>query len=140
MLSYIGSAWHVRNSVTRIATVYSWIINSIKRLHLLRINYTLRNLKQQQTSRMHQSQQVPRLEQVNINEVMEKIASKKDVYNFLTQECEAYLPKLDTVNIFFLKQITRGAKEVSTTLADLAVCEALCSEGVSGTLDRGPNY
>ena len=89
---------------------------------------------------MHQSQQVPRLEQVNINEVMEKIASKRDVYNFLTQECEAYLPKLDTVNIFFLKQITRGAKEVSTTLADLAVCEALCSQGVRGTLDRGPNY
>ena len=43
---------------------------------------------------------------------MEKIASKRDVYNFLTIECEAYLPKVDTVNIFFLKQITRGAKEV----------------------------
>ena len=50
------------------------------------------------------------MEQVNIKEVMEKMASKKDVHNFLTQECEAYLPKLDTVNIFFLKQITRGAK------------------------------
>ena len=44
---------------------------------------------------------------------MEKMASKRDVYNFLTLECEAYLPKVDTVNIFFLKQITRGAKEVS---------------------------
>jgi hypothetical protein len=44
---------------------------------------------------------------------MEKIASKRDVFNFLTLECEAYLPKLDTVNNFFLKQITRGAKEVS---------------------------
>jgi len=43
---------------------------------------------------------------------MEKIPSKRDVYNFLTIECEAYLPKVDTVNIFFLKQITRGAKEV----------------------------
>lgn len=47
-----------------------------------------------------------------MNEIMEKIASKRDVYNFLTIECEAYLPKVDTVNIFFLKQITRGAKEV----------------------------
>ena len=47
-----------------------------------------------------------------MNEIMEKIASKRDVYNFLTIECEAYLSKVDTVNIFFLKQITRGAKEV----------------------------
>jgi len=44
---------------------------------------------------------------------MEKVQSKRDVYNFLSQECEAYLPKMDTVNIFFLKQITRGNKDVS---------------------------
>ena len=62
---------------------------------------------------MQQLPPAPRLEQVNVNEVMEKMASKRDVYNFLTLECEAYLPKVDTVNIFFLKQITRGAKEVS---------------------------
>ena len=62
---------------------------------------------------MQQLPSAPRLEQVNVNEVMEKMASKRDVYNFLTLECEAYLPKVDTVNIFFLKQITRGAKEVS---------------------------
>ena len=60
-----------------------------------------------------QQQQSARLEQVNIHQLMEKISSKKDVFNFLTQECEAYLPKLDTVNIFFLKQITRGTKDVS---------------------------
>jgi hypothetical protein len=34
--------------------------------------------------------------------------SKKEVYNFLAMECEAYLPKLDTVNIFFLKEIMRA--------------------------------
>ena len=56
----------------------------------------------------------PKLDNVNIREVVEKINSKRDVYNFLTHECEAYLPKMDTVNMFFLKQITRGAKEVST--------------------------
>ena len=62
---------------------------------------------------MQQLQPAPRLEKVNVREVMEKMASKREVYNFLTVECEAYLPKVDTVNIFFLKQITRGAKEVS---------------------------
>ena len=75
------------------------------------------------------------MEQVNINEVMEKMASKKDVHNFLTQECEAYLPKLDTVNIFFLKQITRGAKEVNTILTHLAVCKAIRREGGSRTIN-----
>ena len=62
---------------------------------------------------MQQLQPAPRLEKVNVREVMEKMASKREVYNFLTVECEAYLPKVDTVNIFFLKQITRGAKDVS---------------------------
>lgn len=28
------------------------------------------------------------------------------------QECEAYLPKMDTINVYFLKQIIRGMKEV----------------------------
>ncbi len=28
------------------------------------------------------------------------------------QECEAYLPKIDTINVYFLKQIVRGQKEV----------------------------
>ena len=49
---------------------------------------------------MNPQQQV---ERVNINHVMEKMQSKKDVYNFLTLECEAYLPKIDTVNTYFLK-------------------------------------
>jgi len=66
---------------------------------------------------------------------MEKIQSKKDVYNFLTQECEAYLPKMDTVNIFFLKQITRGTKEVSVFLDNSSVCEAIWSEGGSSPID-----
>ena len=77
----------------------------------------------------------PRLEQVNINELMEKISTKRDVYNFLTQECEAYLPKLDTVNIFFLKQITRGTKDVRLRRHYLLVYKAIGSEGVSSATD-----
>ena len=44
-----------------------------------------------------------RVEQVNVRQLMEKMQSKRDVYNFLSQECEAYLPKMDTINMFFLK-------------------------------------
>ena len=44
---------------------------------------------------------------------MEKMQSKRDVYNFLSMECEAYLPKMDTINTYFLKQITSAKKDVS---------------------------
>jgi hypothetical protein len=67
---------------------------------------------------------------------MEKVASKRDVYNFLTQECEAYLPKMDTINIFFLKQVTRGVKEVSMAMTHSVVCEEIRCQGGSGALDR----
>jgi hypothetical protein len=51
--------------------------------------------------------------QVNIHEVAEKCQSKKEVYNFLAGPCDAYLPKMDTINVYFLKQILRGEKDVS---------------------------
>ncbi len=34
--------------------------------------------------------------------------SKKELYNFLSLDCEAFLPKIDTVNVFFIKAIFRG--------------------------------
>ena len=70
-----------------------------------------------------------RLESVNIHSLMEKIASKRDVYNFLTMECEAYLPKMDTVNIYFLKQISRAAKDVSHTDVNHTVHQATAGKG-----------
>lgn len=76
-----------------------------------------------------------RLESVNIHSLMEKIASKRDVYNFLTQECEAYLPKMDTINIYFLKQIARAAKDVSPHVADCIVRQAISCQGSSRASD-----
>jgi hypothetical protein len=70
---------------------------------------------------------------------MEKVQSKRDVYNFLAQECEAYLPKMDTVNIFFLKQITRGTKDVSILNSNILVCKAVSIEGSSSAIDRWSN-
>jgi hypothetical protein len=52
---------------------------------------------------------------------MEKVSSKRDIYNLLSQEGEAYLPKIDTANIYFLKQITRGQKEVRFALPNTIV-------------------
>jgi len=76
-----------------------------------------------------------RVEQVNVNSLMEKMQSKKDVYNFLTMECEAYLPKMDTINTYFLKQITSAKKDVSLSLSDSVVHQALSCEGRGGSSD-----
>jgi hypothetical protein len=56
------------------------------------------------------------LAKVNIHEILEKFQSKKELFNFLVLECEAYLPKMDSINIFFLREILRGEKEVSDYL------------------------
>ncbi len=61
--------------------------------------------------------------------------SKKDVYTFLTMECEAYLPKMDTINTFFLKQITSAKKDVSSSLSHTVVHQALSCEGRRGPSD-----
>ena len=52
------------------------------------------------------------LQGVNVNQLNAKMKSKKDLYNFLLQDCQAYLPPLDAINVYFLKQIMRGAEEV----------------------------
>ncbi len=43
------------------------------------------------------------LKRVNIHEVQEKFRSKKELYEFLTLDCQAYLPKVDSVNVYFFK-------------------------------------
>jgi len=39
--------------------------------------------------------------------------SKKELYNFLLQDCQAYLPAMHSTNVYFLKQIMKAEKEVS---------------------------
>jgi hypothetical protein len=55
------------------------------------------------------------LQQVNVNQLSAKMKSKRELYNFLLQDCQAYLPPMDVANVYFLKQIMRGAKEVRLT-------------------------
>ena len=52
------------------------------------------------------------MQQVNIRQVMEKFQSKKELYDFLTQECHAHLPKIGSTNVYFYKEVARGKKEV----------------------------
>ena len=52
------------------------------------------------------------LQGVNVNQLNAKMKSKKELYNFLLQDCQAYLPPVDATNVHFLKQVMRGGKEV----------------------------
>jgi len=49
-----------------------------------------------------------------LNKLQERFKSKKELFNFLTQEGHAYLPKLESTNIYFFKQVLKGEKEVTT--------------------------
>ena len=52
------------------------------------------------------------LQGVNVNRLNAMMKSKKELYNFLLQECQAYLQPMDATNVCFLKQVMRGGKEV----------------------------
>ncbi len=43
------------------------------------------------------------LSRVSINELSAKMKSKKELYNFLLQDCAAYLPPMHSTNVYFLK-------------------------------------
>lgn len=47
---------------------------------------------------------------VNVQALRQKIGNKKELYEFLTQECNAYLPKVACTNVYFLKSIINGEK------------------------------
>jgi hypothetical protein len=53
------------------------------------------------------------LSRLSINELSSKMKSKKELYNFLQQDCQAYLPPMQSTKVYFLKQIMKAEKEVS---------------------------
>ena len=57
--------------------------------------------------------------QVSVNQLSSKFKSKKELYNFLLQDCQAYLPPLASTNVYFLKQIMNGNKDVSNPFSPL---------------------
>ena len=54
--------------------------------------------------------------QVNVNQLSAKMKSKKELYNFLLQDGQAYLPPMTSTNVYFLKQVLQGNKDVSLHL------------------------
>lgn len=60
--------------------------------------------------------------------------SKKELYTFLLQDGHAYLPSIESTNIYFLKQVIKGEKNVSIPIpyndpvlvSQQEGCQALC--------------
>ena len=50
-------------------------------------------------------------QQVTAMSFASKYKSKREVYNFLTIECHAYLPSYDTLTVYFLKDLISGHKK-----------------------------
>jgi hypothetical protein len=50
---------------------------------------------------------------VNVLDLQRRFRSKKELYDFLVHDCKAFLPKIEAVTIFFMKQITKADKDVS---------------------------
>jgi hypothetical protein len=65
---------------------------------------------------------------------------EKELYNFMVQDCQAFLPPLASTNVYFLRQVMRGEKEVCSSIDDssfLKAYQAPNGYGVSCPSHRG---
>ena len=84
----------------------------------------------------------PQMVKHNVSQLQERFKSKNELYKFLTQECGIYLPKNNCTNIYFLKDIMTGKKEVSfpyVHVFTLVVCFKESRENFSCSLYYGPH-
>ena len=84
---------------------------------------------------MNPKAQQPNLTQVNVHELMERFRSKKELNDFLCQDCKDYMPKIDSTNVYFYKQVARGAKEVSLPLSMAVVYQERRGQSCCSTPD-----
>jgi hypothetical protein len=50
------------------------------------------------------------LVRVPVSQVAAKFSTKKEVFDFLTRECDAYCPDKNTVTIWHLRDMANGSK------------------------------
>ena len=84
---------------------------------------------------MNPNAQQPQLARVNVHESMEHFRSKKELYDFLCQDCKAYMPKIDSTNVYFYKQVARGTKDVSFPLPMAVVYQERLGQNCCSTPD-----
>ena len=51
-------------------------------------------------------------QRVSVVEFAAKYRTKNEAYNFLSQDCEAYLPPKDTISIWHLRDMACGIKGI----------------------------
>jgi hypothetical protein len=60
--------------------------------------------------------QAQNLSNVSVSQLSSKVKSKKELFNFLVEDCQAYLPPIGSTNVCFFKAIMRGKKDVGDQL------------------------
>jgi len=55
------------------------------------------------------------VDMIAVQEVAAKLRSKRDIFYFLAFENEVYLPAMQTISTFFMKQIIQGEKDALLT-------------------------
>ena len=58
---------------------------------------------------------------VNVKEFAAKFRSKREIFVFLTIDGDAYMPPIETITIYFLKDVVAGNKKCKCHTANLAV-------------------
>ena len=66
----------------------------------------------------------------NVSQLQERFKSKSELYKFLSQDCGLYLPKCNCTNVYFLKDIMTGKKEVSCC-THMSLTPVVCCQEVS---------
>jgi hypothetical protein len=52
------------------------------------------------------------MQAISVNQLSSKFKTKKKLYQFLVQDCQAFMPPLHSRKIYFFKSVMRGDKDV----------------------------
>ena len=76
------------------------------------------------------------LSKVSIHDLSSRFKSKREMHTFLSNDGHAYLPKLESINIEFMKAVITGRKEVRALLDfELLVRKKRCNQSISCSID-----
>ena len=76
------------------------------------------------------------LSKVSIHVLSSRFKSKREMHTFLSNDGHAYLPKLESINIEFMKAVITGRKEVRALLDfELLVRKKRCNQSISCSID-----
>ena len=76
---------------------------------------------------------------LNVNQLKSTFRTKNELYRFLSMDGKAFLPNVDSTNVYFLKDIFSGKKKVRSSVPlQQVVHQERGRQSVQRATDRGP--